>query len=187
MTADKQQSWVSLYHSALLEVDYEKLSERLKLTEEAIRARLATLPPPDATELSAIHDARQNLRVLQRELETHQLSTTKRIRHAHSEINGEFVVFVNADRRYVEVTDGVCRLLGYSREELLTKTIDEISAPELRSQVPETFRQYIAEGGLEGQYSVLSKDGRRIPIRYQAKVYPDGCRVARWEPLEPSS
>jgi PAS domain S-box-containing protein len=187
LNADKQQSWVSLYHSALLEVDYQKLCERLKLTEEAIRARLATLPPPHRTELSAIQDARQNLRVLQRELETHQLSTAERISHAHSEIAGEYVVFVNPDRRYVEVTDGVCRLLGYSREELLTKTIDEISAPELRSQVPETFRQYIAEGGLEGQYSVLSRDGRRIPIRYQAKVYPDGCRVARWEPLDPFS
>ena len=90
---------------------------------------------------------------------------------------------MDANRRYVEVTDGVCRLLGYSRQELLAKTIDDVAAPELRAQVPETFRQYITQGGMGGNYSLIAKDGRRIPIRYQAKVYPDGCRVARWQPL----
>jgi len=116
-------------------------------------------------------------------LDAHRSSTTDRISHAHPEIDGQYVVFVDADRRYVEVTDGVCQLLGYSREELLAKTIDEITAPELRAQVPETFRQYINRGGLEGRHSLLAKDGRRIPIRYESKVYPDGCRVARWQPL----
>jgi PAS domain S-box-containing protein len=180
---ERDPGWVDLYHSALLEVDYQKLSERLKLAEDAIQARLQILAASgSAKELNAIQDARQNLRVLQRELEAHQSSTTDRISHSHSEIDGEYVVFVNADRRYVEVTDGVCQLLGYSREELLAKTIDDISAPELRAQVPGIFRQYMTRGGLEGHYS-LAKNGRRIPIRYQAKVYPDGCRVARWEPL----
>jgi len=176
--------WVDLYHSALLEVDYQKLPERLKLAEDAIQARLRILPVSGGTEeLSRIQDARQNLRLLQKELEAHRSSTTDRISHAHSEIDGQYVVFVDANRRYVEVTDGVCQLLGYSREELLAKTIDEITAPELRAQVPETFRQYINQGALEGRHALLAKDGRRIPIRYESKVYPDGCRVARWQPL----
>jgi len=176
--------WVDLYHSALLEVDYQKLPERLKLAEDAIRARLLILPVSSGSEeMSRIQDARQNLRLLQQELEAHRSSTTDRISHAHSEIDGQYVVFVDADRRYVEVTDGVCQLLGYSREELLAKTIDEITAPELRAQVPETFRQYINQGGLEGCHALLAKDGRRVPIQYESKVYPDGCRVARWQPL----
>jgi PAS domain S-box-containing protein len=137
--------------------------------------------------MSAIQDTRQNLRLLQRELEANQSSMADRITHAHSEIDGKYVAFVDANRRYVEVTDGVCQLLGYSREELLAKTIDDISAPELRPLVPEIFRQYIESGGLEGQHSLLAKDGRHILIRYQSKVYPDGCRVARWEPLKPEN
>jgi PAS domain S-box-containing protein len=186
MKSDEQQTrWVDLYHSALLEVDYQKLPERLKLAEDAIQVRL--LACGSSEELIAIRDARQNLRVLREELAAHPPSTTERISHAHSEIAGEFVVFVDANRRYVEVTDGVCRLLGYSREESLTKTIDEISAPELRAQVPETFRQYITQGGMGGEHSLMAKDGGRIPIRYQSKVYPDGCRVARWEPLQPKT
>ena len=182
---EQQATWVDLYHSALLEVDYQKLPGWVRLAEDAIQARLQILQGSGThEELTAIHDARQNLRLLHKELEEYQSSTPDRISHAHSEIDGKYVAFVDANRRYVEVTDGVCQLLGYSREELLARTIDDISAPELRSEVPKIFRQYIENGGLEGQYSLLAKDGRRILIRYQSKVYPDGCRVARWEPLQ---
>ncbi len=113
--------------------------------------------------------------------------TTQRVRRSHPELGGDYVVFVDSNRRYVEVTDAVCRLLGYSREELLTKTIDDIAAPELRPQVSETFREYVSQGELEGTYSLVAKDGTHIPIRYQAKVYPDGCYVARWKPLNQES
>jgi hypothetical protein len=98
---DAQQArWVDLYHTALLETDYQRLPERLKLVDDAIQARLQILSASGGTEeLSSIQDAK-----------------------------------------------------------------------------------YMTAGGLEGEFSLLSKDGRRIPIRYQGKVYPDGCRVARWKP-----
>jgi PAS domain S-box-containing protein len=182
---DHRTEWVELYHAALLEVDYERLPERIKLAEDAIGARLQILAASGSRhETSDIQDARQNLRVLQREMETHRSSTTEHVRHLHPEIDGDFVVFVNANRRYIEVTDGVCRLLGYSREELLAKTIDDIAAPELRAQVSETFGKYVRQGEMEGNYSLLAKDGSPIPIRYQSKVYPDGCYVARWKPID---
>ena len=177
--------WVELYHAALLEVDYEKLPERVKLAEDAIGVMLQVLAASGrGDELHAIQDARQNLRVLQREMEGNRTSITELVRRLHPEIASDYVVFVDANRRYVEVTDGVCRLLGYSREELLTKTIEDIAAPELRPQVSETFREYVSQGELEGNYSLVAKDGSRIPIRYQTKVYPDGCYVARWKPLD---
>jgi PAS domain S-box-containing protein len=61
-------------------------------------------------------------------------------------MSGDYVACVNTKRRYVAVTDGVCKLLGYSRQELLRKSIDEISAPEIRETVPETFNQYVTQG-----------------------------------------
>ena len=187
-SGDYAPGWVELYHAALLEIDYQKLSERVKLAEDAIGVRLQMLAAAGSSdELRAIQDARQNLRVLQREMETHRTSTTQSVRRLHPEIDGDYVVFVDANRRYVEVTDGVCRLLGYSREELLAKTIDDIADPELRAQLPETFGEYVKQGEMEGTYSLLGKDGSRIPIRYQAKVYPDGCYVARWKPLNQES
>ena len=186
MKADSERpAWVDFYHATLLEVDYEKLPERLKLVEDAIRARLEALSATaNVEEVRAIDDARQNLRVIQRELEGHQVSVGGRIAHSHPEIAGTYMAFVDANRRYVEVTDGVCQLLGYSRRELLGMTIDQVAAPELRSDVPERFRQFVSEGGLEGQYCLLTKDKKRVQIHYQSKVYPDGCMVARWEPLD---
>lgn len=180
--------WVELYHAALLEVDYEKLPQSIRLAEEAIEARLAILAASGGqNEMSAIQDARRNLRALQKEMEVHWTVTTQRVRRSHPEFDGDYVVFVDANRHYVEVTDGVCRLLGYSREELLAKTIDDIADPELRAQVPDTFGEYVKQGEMEGTYSLLGKDGSRIPIRYRAKVYPDGCYVARWKPLNQES
>ena len=48
--------------------------------------------------------------------------------HHHPEVDGaEFVVFTDSSRRYVDCTEGVCRLLGYERSELLVRTIDNVS------------------------------------------------------------
>ena len=177
---DRQTGWVDLYHSALLEVDYQKLPERVKRAEDAINVLLTR--SGNSEEMSAIRDALRNLRVLQKELDAHR--TTERISHWHPEIDGDYVVFVDANRRYVEVSDAVCRLLGYSRKELLAMTIDDVTAPELRSLVPETFREYVTQGELEGDYSLVAKDDSQVPIHYRSRVYPDGCHVARWKPLD---
>jgi len=103
--------------------------------------------------------------------------------HFHPELDGEYVVYVDASRRYVTVTDGVCKLLGYSREELLGKTIEDVTPPEARSDVADEFRQYVNYSVLSGEYILLAADGRRIPIRYTSIVFADGCMGARWEPL----
>ncbi len=103
--------------------------------------------------------------------------------HSHPELEGEYVAFVDSSRRYVAVSEGVCRLLGYSREQLLGKTIDDITPPELRDDVSSEFRQYVKQSGLNGEYILQSADGRRIPIRYESKVFEDGCMGARWHPL----
>jgi PAS domain S-box-containing protein len=105
----------------------------------------------------------------------------------HPEMSGDLVALVDLSRRYVAVTDGVCKLLGYSRAELLRLSIDQITAPEVRETVPEAFQRYPSQGAMEGVFALLAKDGRRIAIRYQARVFPDGWMVAPWEPLQTST
>ncbi len=175
---ENSEEWVHCYHSALLELDPHKLGQRIEKAEGAIRQRLQA--PSVSGEYQAIRDALQNLRVLKQELTTSEVKTPS---HAHPEFSGKYVVFVDGNRRYVDVTDGVCSLLGYSRAELLGKTIDEITAPEIRDTVSETFQQYVSAGGLSGKFLLLARDGRKVPIQYESKVFPDGCLVARWEPL----
>jgi PAS domain S-box-containing protein len=102
--------------------------------------------------------------------------------HSHIELEGKNVAFVDEQRRYLDVTDGVCELLGYSRSELLTMRIDDVTAPIMRSKTPPLFKQYLEDGLQKGEYILQHRDGREIPIHYTARVFPDGCMVSRLEP-----
>ena len=102
--------------------------------------------------------------------------------HAHPELQrAQYVVFADTSRRYVDCSDGVCGLLGYSRAEMLQKTIDEVSYNT--SEVPTLFAQYLKTGKHEGEYVLRRKDRTPILIRYQAFVFSDGCKAAIWEPM----
>jgi PAS domain-containing protein len=103
--------------------------------------------------------------------------------HGHPELTGaKFVVFTDSARRYVDCTESVCELLGYSRAELLTRNIEDVSFDE--GDAPKLFAEYLQRGQMEGEYVLRHKSGVPIPIRYRALVFPDGCTAAIWEPLK---
>jgi len=103
--------------------------------------------------------------------------------HAHPELqNSEFVIFADASRRYVDCSDGVCRLLGYTRQEILQKTIDDISFDP--AEVSTLFTQYLKTGEQEGEYLVKRKDGSPLLIHYRSFVFKDGCKAAIWQPVQ---
>lgn len=105
--------------------------------------------------------------------------------HSHVELEGKNVAFVDEQRRYLDVTDGVCELLGYSRAELLNMRIDDVTAPIMRSKTSPLFEQYVEDGLQKGEYILQHRDGHEIPISYTARVFPDGCMVSRLEPGKP--
>ena len=102
--------------------------------------------------------------------------------HSHLELEGKNVVFVNEQRCYLDVTDGVCELLGYTRSELLSMRIDDVTAPAMRSNTTSLFQQYLADGLQHGEYILQHRNGQEIPINYVARVFADGCMAASWEP-----
>ena len=61
--------WQASYRDALVELDHDKLMERVNQAESAIFDRLQTLPPSSESlmERQAITDALANLRCLKRE------------------------------------------------------------------------------------------------------------------------
>jgi len=81
--------------------------------------------------------------------------------------------------RYTEVNDAACRMLGFSREELLTKTIADLLRPEDADRLSNTKKLQL-EGGVEkGEWDLLRKDGSYVPTEISAKIFPDG----RWQGL----
>jgi len=102
--------------------------------------------------------------------------------HSHPELEKPYVVFADSSRRYLDCSDGVCKLLGFSRMELLEKTIDDVSyRPE---NTPLLFQQYVKQGNMDGQYILRHKDGRPVFVEYSAHIFPDGCMAAVWVPIE---
>jgi PAS domain S-box-containing protein len=105
------------------------------------------------------------------------------IAHDHPEVRGaEFVVFANEGRRYTDFSDAVCGLLGYSRKELLNKSVEDVSFK--MDNVPQVFAQFVKLGAMEGDYVLQHKDGTAIPIHYRALAFQDGCHAAVWTPIK---
>lgn len=116
--------------------------------------------------------------------ETHKISGDVYLfSHHHPEVEGaEFAVFTDSSRRYVDCTDGVCRLLGYERSELLARTIDNVSFHD--NEVSKLFAEYLHRGRMDGEYVLRHKSGTPVPIRYRAFVFSDGCTAAIWDPIK---
>lgn len=104
------------------------------------------------------------------------------LRHNHPELNGaKYIVFADAQRRYTDANDDACALIGYTRKELLTKSVEDVSYKI--ANVPQIFAQYLKKGVMEGDYVIQHKDGSAIPIHFRAFSFPDGCNAAIWEPI----
>jgi PAS domain S-box-containing protein len=104
------------------------------------------------------------------------------LRHNHLELNdASCVVFADAQRRYTDASAGACALLGYTRNELLAKSVEDVSYKT--ANVPQIFAQYLKKGVMEGDYVVQHKDGSAIPIHFRAFSFPDGCNAAIWDPI----
>jgi PAS domain S-box-containing protein len=103
--------------------------------------------------------------------------------HGHPELrDAEYVVFADAARHYTDASAGACQLLGYSREEFLRLSIDEVSFHE--DEVTRRFAEYLKHGEQQGEFVLRHKSGAPVPIRYRAFVLPDGCSAAIWEPIK---
>lgn len=78
-----------------------------------------------------------------------------------------------ADNRmgYLAVSDGACRLLGYTRAELLAMEVPEVVA---ESDAAERYQKMISDGRQTGRITLVAKDGRRIKATYEAAEVRSG-------------
>ena len=117
------------------------------------------------------------------------LQTLKRIeamQHARTHhgagSDGRYVVVADLNRNFAFATDSVCELLGYDRAMFLELRIDDVVDGSTQVTEP-LFHEFIVEGKQTGRITLRHRSGRKVPIRYWSSVEPDGCLIARWEPL----
>ncbi len=89
------------------------------------------------------------------------------------------IIINDAEGRHVTVNTAACRMLGYSREELLEKTVMDILSPEelpklrsMRERSPQPAGPVVAE------WTLLRKDGTRLPAEINVSALSDGCSQA---------
>jgi diguanylate cyclase (GGDEF)-like protein/PAS domain S-box-containing protein len=80
---------------------------------------------------------------------------------------------LDRQRRLVEVNEPLCRLLGYSRAEILGKTPLDLVAPESRPELLRQMNRIDATDHRQYRLQALHKDGSRTPIFMNATTYRD--------------
>jgi len=80
---------------------------------------------------------------------------------------------------YLEVNDSACRLLGYTREELLQLGVTDVVPLEERSAGPANARKLLADGQVTWSGSVTTKKGAHVPVAVSTHVFDlDGSSLA---------
>ena len=78
------------------------------------------------------------------------------------------LVLFDDDARYVDVNPAACKLLGYSRRELVQLSIWDITRVEDRQRVRDWLDHVLAEGTQRGEIALVCKDGGIKEIEYHS-------------------
>ncbi|HUJ47086.1 MAG TPA: ATP-binding protein [Rhizomicrobium sp.] len=79
--------------------------------------------------------------------------------------------------RFLDVNLAACRMVGYTREELLGKSVMDLHRPEDLPRLEEQRSSLVAGAVRVNEWELVCKDGTLLPVEVSAKILPDG----RWE------
>lgn len=79
---------------------------------------------------------------------------------------------IDLDRRYVYVSDEFCKLVGYSREELVGTRYDDLTAPDT-NDLRTVFNLFCQLEYMHGLWMLVARSGARILVRYESWLRPD--------------
>ncbi|EAY27022.1 PAS domain S-box protein [Microscilla marina] len=78
------------------------------------------------------------------------------------------ILLVNDEGRYVDVNPAACKLLGYSKAELLNLSVWDITPGTNQTEGKKIWQTFINQAYLTGEYEVICKDGTRRITEFHA-------------------
>jgi len=78
------------------------------------------------------------------------------------------MVIADDERRYIAANAAACLLLRLPEDEVLQRTIDDLTPPEHRPHVGPLWEAFILEGAQQGTFELLMPDGARVSVDYSA-------------------
>ncbi len=74
----------------------------------------------------------------------------------------------DGERRYVDVNETACEVLGASRSEIIGRRIDDFTAAEGGFNLDRLWARFMEDGRVNGSYPVKRPDGQVRPVVYAA-------------------
>lgn len=85
----------------------------------------------------------------------------------------DFFVRADMNRRYTEVSEGFCKVLGYRRADLIGKRVDDVTAPNT-NDIEVVFGLFVQMRYMHGIWIFLHRSGTtRILTRYETTLVSD--------------
>lgn len=106
---------------------------------------------------------------------TERKRAAKVVEQYHSVVQASLDGFWITDNsgRILEVNDAVCRILGYTREELIGMSISDIEADESAEEISERTQEMIKTGYLKFEARHKRKDGAVIEVEVSVQHVPE--------------
>lgn len=74
---------------------------------------------------------------------------------------------------FIDVNERLCEMLGYTREELLRMSFDELWVDTHRHEFSGTLNEFVRKGTIENELELTRKDGTRITVILVGQVQRD--------------
>src|SRR3984893_9367462 len=110
------------------------------------------------------------------------LETGRRGSRPNAHVQHQYVVIVDANRRYTDVSESFCKLLGYQRQELIGKQYDEFTVPRT-TDIPVVFELFVNTGYMHGIWVLANRSGTHLLVQYEAWYRSDGLIEGQMELL----
>jgi PAS domain S-box-containing protein len=90
------------------------------------------------------------------------------------ENSADAIFITNQQGMYIYTNKAVSNLLGYTKEEMMSKTIIDISPKNKIGEYFEMFKRILSEGKVFEEIELIKKDGNTISTDLNAVLLPDG-------------
>jgi PAS domain S-box-containing protein len=101
-----------------------------------------------------------------------ELLRDNRVVSAQHSVKASYSTLVDADRKYVRVSDSFCELVGYKADELIGKRFDDFTAPNTADPLT-VFKLFTKLGYMHGLWVLVHRTGSHILVRYDAWLRAD--------------
>ena len=124
----------------------------------------------DAEEIKLLEDlagkVAHGLRALEDEAGRQQAEQALRLTQFSVDSSSEAIVWIRPDASYAYVNDATCRLLDYTRKEVLSKTVPDLNPDVTLEKWRERWERLKQRGSLNYEGHLVAKSGHRVPVEF---------------------